>query len=139
MSENNLPQNIKHVQVTMEEILGSKIRVKDVANNKTIKNKQYFVDILNALSLSNINNFIAVNEIGIDLSKFVEPYAQAIDCLFSIAYNQKQIDIIYWWLYEKYLPSGDVLELVDQATGDKIPTDTPEDIWEIVESIKTKK
>lgn len=138
MSEQELPNNIKHVQVTLEEILGSKIRVKDISNNKAIKNKQMFVDMLNAISQTSVNNFIAINEVGIDMTKYAEPYMQAIDCLFNMTFNNKQVDIIYWWLFEKYLPSGDVLELVDQSTGDKIPTDTPSDIWDIVESIKTK-
>ena len=138
MSEQELPNNIKHVQVTLEEILGSKIRVKDISNNKAIKNKQMFVDMLNAISQTSVNNFIAINEVGIDMTKYAEPYMQAIDCLFHMTFNNKQEDIIYWWLFEKYLPSGDVLELVDQSTGDKIPTDTPSDIWDIVESIKTK-
>jgi hypothetical protein len=138
MSEQDLPNNIKHVQVTIEEILGSKVRVKDISNNKSVKNKQMFVDMLNAISQTSVNNFIAVNEVGIDMTKYAEPYMQAIDSLLNITFNNKQIDIIYWWLFEKYLPSGDVLELVDQSTGDKIPTDTPSDIWDIVESIKTK-
>lgn len=122
----------------MEEILGSKVRVKDISNNKSIKNKQRFVEMLNAISQTSVNNFIAVNEVGIDLTKYIEPYMLAIDNLLNISFNNKQIDIIYWWLFEKYLPSGDVLELMDQATGEKIPTDTPEDIWEIIETLKTK-
>jgi hypothetical protein len=138
MSDQELPNNIKHVQVTLEEILGSKIRVKDISSTKGIKNKQMFVDMLNAVSQTSVNNFIAVNEVGIDMTKYAEPYMQAIDSLLNLTFNNKQIDIIYWWLFEKYLPSGDVLELVDQSTGDKIPTDTPSDIWDIIETIKTK-
>jgi hypothetical protein len=138
MSEEEIPNNIKHVQVTLEEILGSKVRVKDVSNNKSIKNKQMFVDMLNAISQTSVNNFIAVNEVGIDLTRYTEPYMQAIDSLLNLTFNNKQIDIIYWWLFEKYLPSGDVLELIDQKTGEKLPTDTPGDIWDIIETVKTK-
>jgi hypothetical protein len=138
MSEQELPHNIRYVQITLEEILGSKVRIKDISNNKQVKNKQMFIDMLNAISQSSVNNFIAVNEVGIDLTGYTDPYMQAIDCLLNLTFNNKQIDIIYWWLFEKYLPSGDVLELVDQKTGNKIPTDTPSDIWDIIESIKTK-
>ena len=47
-----------------------------------------------------------------------------------ISKDQKQI--IEWYLYDKFLPTGEMLILNDAETGEEIPTDTPEDIWELV-------
>jgi hypothetical protein len=46
--------------------------------------------------------------------------------------------MINWWLYDKFLPSGDILILNDAETEKEIPTETPEDIWDLIISIKEK-
>ena len=46
--------------------------------------------------------------------------------------------MINWWLYDKFLPSGDVLILNDNETHEEIPTETPEDIWDLLQELKKR-
>ena len=46
--------------------------------------------------------------------------------------------MINWWLYDKFLPSGDVLILNDNETNEVIPTETPEHIWDLLQDLKLK-
>ena len=46
--------------------------------------------------------------------------------------------MINWWLYDKFLPSGDVLILNDNETDEEIPTETPEDIWNLLQELKKR-
>ena len=46
--------------------------------------------------------------------------------------------MINCWLYDKFLPSGDVLVLNDNDTHKEIPTETPEDIWDLLQELKRK-
>ena len=46
--------------------------------------------------------------------------------------------MINWWLYDKFLPSGDVLILNDSETEEEIPTETPEDIWDLLQELKKR-
>ena len=46
--------------------------------------------------------------------------------------------MINWWLYDKFLPSGDVLILNDNETHEEIPTETAEDIWDLLQDLELK-
>ena len=46
--------------------------------------------------------------------------------------------MINWWLYDKFLPSGDVLILNDNETHEEIPTETAEDIWDLLQELKKR-
>ena len=63
---------------------------------------------------------------------FESPLIEAAWCLqndfLKVAFSEEGIDWITWWLYEK---SGSDLQAYDE-NGDELPTDTPEDLWEIV-------
>ena len=50
----------------------------------------------------------------------------------ALLFNKEQKQIIEWWLYDKFLPTGEMLVLNDIKTGEEIPTETPDDIWELV-------
>ena len=61
-----------------------------------------------------------------------------IDSLMKLHFNKDQRSIIEWFAYEKFLPSGDMLVLNDAESGDEIPTDTPDDIWELIQKYEEK-
>lgn len=48
--------------------------------------------------------------------------------LIGISFNDNGQDTIYWWLYEK-LPGNNQMW---DANGNEIPTETIEDLWNIV-------
>ena len=52
--------------------------------------------------------------------------------MFQLHYTQEQQNVINWWLYDKFLPTGEVLILTEKETDELIPSDTPEDIWELI-------
>ena len=71
-------------------------------------------------------------------TEYDDPFFKAIDALMKLHFNPKQRSMINWWLYDKFLPSGDVLVLNDNDTHKEIPTETPEDIWDLLQEIKKR-
>ena len=67
-----------------------------------------------------------------------DPFYVALENLLKLNYTQEQRNLINWWLYEKYLPSGEVLILTDKETEEIIPSDTPEDIWNLMQEHEKK-
>ena len=65
----------------------------------------------------------------VDMIEYDDPFYSIIDSLLKIHFNQEQQNIINWWLYEK---------LIDKKTEEEIPTDTPEDIFEILKDLEKK-
>ena len=52
--------------------------------------------------------------------------------------SKKEKSMINWWLYDKFLPTGEVLILNDNETNEEIPTETAEDIWNLIQEHEKK-
>ena len=78
------------------------------------------------------------HDYAIDFTEYDDPFFKVISNLMELHFNDKQRSMINWWLYDKFLPSGDVLILNDNKTHDEIPTETPEDICYLIKKIKKK-
>ena len=66
-------------------------------------------------------------------SNLIDYTSRLFDKTINILFDENGIDDIYWWLYEK---SGNPdLKMWDE-NGKEIPTDTVEDLWNIVEKFR---
>ena len=72
------------------------------------------------------------------IKNFVYIFFNVIEALLTLHFNKEQKSIIEWYLYDKFLPTGEMLVLNDAETGKEIPTDTPDDIWELVQKYEKK-
>ena len=75
----------------------------------------------------------------INMMDYDDPFYVALENMFQLHYTQEQRNLINWWLYDKFLPTGEVLILTDKEDGEVIPSDTPEDIWDLLQEQKKKK
>ena len=74
---------------------------------------------------------------GIDFVNFEEPFVQAIEALLELHFNKNQKQIIEWWLYEKWnQPDNGVLQLQNTETDEELPTDTAEELWDLIQTLK---
>ena len=78
------------------------------------------------------------HDYNIDFTEYDDPFFKAIESLMKLHFTDKQRSMINWWLYDKFLPSGDILILNDSDTHEEIPTETPEDIWDLLQELKKK-
>jgi hypothetical protein len=62
-------------------------------------------------------------------SDWVEYAAILFDKTIDLLFNEDGVDDINWWLYEK---SGNPELKMWDADGKEIPTDTVEDLWNLV-------
>ncbi len=64
-------------------------------------------------------------------SDWVEYASVLFDKTLALLFNEDGIDDIYWWMYEK----SENLELkMWDESGKEIPTDTVEDLWNLVKN-----
>jgi len=76
------------------------------------------------------------HDYNLDFTEYDEPFFKAIEASIKLQFSEKQKNLINWWLYDKFLPSGEMLVLNDNETHEEIPTETPEDIWDILQELK---
>ena len=75
----------------------------------------------------------------VDMMDYDDPFYVTIENLFQLNYTQEQRNLINWWLYDKFLPTGEVLILTHKDTEEIIHSDTPADIWDLIQEQNEKK
>ena len=130
MANDQLKKDLKDIL----KIKGTVTRQRPV---KGLIKKEAFIRFIDNYKFANDRTLMLKIEQAVDFVNYEEPFVQAIEALLQLNFNKNQIQIIHWWLYEKW-NTGDesVLQLNNTETGDEIPSDTPEELWDLVQSLK---
>ena len=124
---------IKKIQKSIEDILGAKSGIAKKRPSIKDKKRELFNTILNNLSHVNSRSLGIKHDYKIDFIEYDDPFFNIIEALIELHFNKNQKSLIEWYLYDKFLPTGEMLILNDADTGKEIPTETPNDIWELIQ------
>tara|TARA_Y100001963_G_C6596120_1_gene360278 strand:- start:50 stop:475 length:426 start_codon:yes stop_codon:yes gene_type:complete len=128
----------KEIKKQIDEILGAKSNLREKIHTKRDQERQMFCDILRQLQFVNGRTLSMKHDFKVNMMEYDDPFYIAIENLLKLNYTKEQRNLINWWLYDKYLPTGEVLILTHQKTEEVIPSDTPEEIWDLIMDIKNK-
>ena len=132
--------NVDKIKSYIDDILGTKSSLKEKLPSKISHEKQLFCEVLQNLQFVNGRTLGMKHDYKINFMDYDDPFYVAIESFLKLHYTQEQRNIINWWLYDKFLPSGEVLILTDKKTDEIIPSDTPEEIWDLIqEMVKNEK
>tara|TARA_R100001126_G_C4793352_1_gene133059 strand:- start:21 stop:449 length:429 start_codon:yes stop_codon:yes gene_type:complete len=131
-------ENIKKIKRYIDEVLKTKSSLTAKRPLKQDKLKKLFCTVLNEIQFINARAVGMKHDYAIDFTEYDDPFFKAISSLMKLHFTEKQRSMINWWLYDKFLPSGDVLILNDSETQEEIPTETAEDIYDLIEQLKLK-
>tara|TARA_R110000824_G_scaffold55795_3_gene153431 strand:- start:308 stop:736 length:429 start_codon:yes stop_codon:yes gene_type:complete len=135
MARNN---DVKNIKQRIDEILGAKSSLREKLPSKQNHIKTLFCDILKNLQFVNSRTLGMKHDYKVDMIEYDDPFYIVVENLIKIHFNHQQQSIINWWLYDKFLPTGDILVLTDSKTDEIIPSDTPEDVWDLVNDLNKK-
>ena len=124
--------DIKKIQKSIDDILGIESGLSKKRPTVKAKKRELFNIVLNGLAHINSRSLGLKHDYKIDFIEYDDPFFNVIEALINLHFNKAQKSLIEWWLYDKFLPTGEMLILKDQETGEEIPTDTPDDVWELV-------
>jgi len=130
MANDQLKKDLKDIL----KIKGTVTRMRPV---KGLIKKEAFVRFIQNYKYANDRALMLKMEHAVDFVNFEEPFVQAIEALLELHFNKNQKQIIEWWLYEKW-NTGDesILQLNNTETGEEIPSDTPEELWDLIQTLK---
>ena len=131
-------ENINKIKSYIDDILGTKSSLKEKLPSKISHKRELFCSMLNDLQFINSRTLGLKHDYRINMMEYDDPFYTAIENLIKLNYTQEQQNIINWWLYDKFLPSGDVLILTNKDTEEIIPSDTPEDVWDLIQEHEKK-
>ena len=126
-------ESVKKIQKSINDILGIKSGLVKKRPSVKAKRRELFKTVLTGLAQVNGRSLGLKHDYHIDFIEYDETFFSVIEALLDLQFNRQQKSIIEWYLYDKILPTGETLILTNQKTGEEIPTDTPDDIWDLVQ------
>ena len=130
--------NVDKMKSYIDDILGTKSSLRKKLPAKLSQEKKLFCEILQNLQFVNGRTMGMKHDYKINMMDYDDPFYTAIENLLKLNYSQEQQNIINWWLYDKFLPTGEVLMLTNKDTEEVIPSETPEDIWDLIQEHEKK-
>ena len=131
-------KEVKKIKKYIDEILNTKTSFTKNRPLKQDKIRKLFCTALNELAFVNARAIGMKHDYAIDFTEYDDPFFKTIDSLMKLHFSDRQRSMINWWLYDKFLPDGNMLVLNSEETGEEIPTETPEDIWELLQELERK-
>jgi hypothetical protein len=99
--------------------------------------KEYFCRFIENYKFANDRALMLKTDFQVDFVHFEEPFVQAIESLLKLHFNKNQSQLIEWWLYEKFSQQdGTILQLNNTETEEEIPSDTSEELWFLLQTLK---
>jgi len=130
--------DIKKIQKSIDDILGVESGLAKKRPTVKAKKREHFNTILSNLAHVNARSMGLKHDYKVDFMEYDDPFFNIIESLMTLHFNKAQKSLIEWWLYDKFLPTGEMLILKDQDTGEEIPTDTPDELWILVQQYEKK-
>ena len=131
-------ENINKIKSYIDDVLGTNSSLRDKLPSRISQKKKLFCEIIQNLQFANARTMSMKHDFKINMIDYDDPFYVAIENFFQLHYTPEQRNIINWWLYDKFLPSGEILVLTDKESGEEILTDTPEDIWDLIQKYEKK-
>ena len=131
-------KEVKKIKKYIDEILNTKTSFTKKRPLKQDKIRKLFCTALNELAFVNARAIGVKHDYAIDFTEYDDPFFKTIDSLMKLHFSDRQRSMINWWLYDKFLPDGSMLILNDSDSGEEIPTDSPDDIWELIQKYEEK-
>ena len=129
-------ENVKKIKKYIDEILNTKSSLTAKRPVPQDRLRELFCNMLTEIQFVNARAVGMKHDYNLDFTEYDEPFFKAIEASIKLQFSEKQKNLINWWLYDKFLPSGEMLVLNDNETHEEIPTETPEDIWDLLQELK---
>ena len=130
--------NVDKIKSYIDEILGTKSNLRDKLPSKKSHERELFCEILQNLQFVNNRTMGLKHDYKVNMMDYDDPFYVTIENFFQLHYTQEQQNVINWWLYDKFLPTGEVLILTHKDTEEIIPSDTPEEVWDLIQEHEKK-
>lgn len=135
MSKEKLPEDVEGVKQSFENILNADFTVRRKKKTELDIERELFTNIIATLEKLNIRSNILASDLDIDLVKYDEVFYRAIDDLILLHFGKESAELIYFYVYDRIDPDGNIQYLSDTA-GNPVILENISDLWYIIQNIK---
>lgn len=125
----------ENVKASIDKIIGQKTVTKRARKTEEDIKRITFKGVIENLVYAEERQILLMEEYEIDTSKYTSYLFETIEGLFAMMFNREQVNVINFYLYERYTADGGILSLQNDE-GVIIPLNTPDDLWEVLKTLK---
>jgi hypothetical protein len=127
--------NIDDTKKSIDLILGSDTTLTRRKKTQVDVTRELFNKIIINLEQANTRSFLLSNDFHLDLTKYDDVFYEAIDNLIILQFGKEASELIFFYLYDRIDPEGNIQSLVD-PNGNEILLQNPDDLWMLLQVIK---
>jgi hypothetical protein len=122
----------QNVKVAIDRIIGQETSFRKVKKNQEDQKRILFCKIIDNIIIAEERSIMLDEGHNMDMNKYNQIFFDIITDFFSFNFNKKQINLINFYLYDRYSPDGSVLDLVDD-NNNIVPLETSADLWHLLQ------
>lgn len=129
------------VRQTINNYLKGRVRITERDLDRDVMEKKLFTQSLLLLQEIDDRRDFMEAELGVDMTQYEEKFLQVIENLFKIHFSKEQLALIQYYIYQvPLLDNWDgKIDLSDGKAMITVDFETPEQVWNVINSIKKLK
>lgn len=130
--------HVDGIKKTIEEVIGTDTVLKVKKPTEDDIQREKFESIIRSLEQAEVRSMILGGDMGMDFTKYDEPFYTAIDSLLELCYGKEATEVIFFYLYDRVNPDGSINELIHLESQKSIALNTVQDLWDLVKVIRSQ-
>ena len=122
----------QNVKVAIDKIIGQETSFRKVKKTQEDQKRILFCKIIDALIVAEERSIMLNEGHNLSMDSYNQLFFDIITDFFSFNFTKKQVNLINFYLYDRYSPDGSVLELVDE-NGNVVPLEVSSDLWYLLQ------
>ncbi len=122
----------QNVKVAIDKIIGQETSFRKVKKTQEDQKRILFCKIIDALIVAEERSIMLNEGHNLSMDSYNQLFFDIITDFFSFNFTKKQVNLINFYLYDRYSPDGSVLDLVDE-NGNVVPLEVSSDLWYLLQ------
>lgn len=123
--KNSHDQNVK---VAIDKIIGQETTFRKLKKTQEDHKRIIFSRIIESIIHAEERAVMLDEGHSMDMTKYNQIFFDIITDFFSFNFNKQQVNLINFYLYDRYCADGSLLDLID-TDGSIVPLNNPNDLW----------
>jgi hypothetical protein len=128
----------ENVKTSIDKILGQETSLRKVKKSGEDHKRILFNKILSNLVIVEERSVMMDEIYSMDMSKYNNLFFDIIEDMLALHFSKQQINLINFFLYDRYSAEGAVTQLFDK-NGDPVKLDNADDLWQLLKTVKNEK
>jgi len=128
----------KELKKTLSNYLKGNVQIKEKDMARDVIQKKLFIENIILLREIEDRRDFMEEELGVDMSVYEEKFLQVIENLFKTHFSKEQFALIQYYLYQvpTLIDWDGKIDLSDGKDMITVDFETPEQVWNVITSIK---